>query len=88
MLQLICTKANYYFNMHKKNKVEKTVKPTTDVRANFQDVIDNVHYTKTPLVITKRNKPWVVVYPLPEDGSLDTVEKILEHNATFSVHQR
>ena len=66
-----------------KKNVPKDIKSTTDVRANFQDVIDNVHYTKTPLVITKRNKPWAIIYSLPEDGSLDTIQDIINHNDKF-----
>lgn len=38
----------------------------TDVRKNFQDVIDEVHYTKVPVIISKRERPWVIVQPLPE----------------------
>lgn len=65
--------------MTKLNK--KDIRSTTDVRANFQDVIDNVHYTRTPLVITKRNKPWAIIYALPENGSFNTIEQCLEHNS-------
>jgi prevent-host-death family protein len=70
-----------------KNNVKKDLKSTTDVRANFQDVIDNVHYTKTPLIITKRNKPWAIIYSLPEDGSLDTIEKVMANNKKFADNQ-
>jgi len=70
-----------------KKNVRKDIKSTTDVRANFQDVIDNVHYTKTPLVITKRNKPWAIIYSLPEDGSLNTIQDIIDHNKKFSDQQ-
>tara|TARA_B100000678_G_scaffold262356_1_gene244436 strand:- start:186 stop:428 length:243 start_codon:yes stop_codon:yes gene_type:complete len=67
--------------------VQKDLKSTTEVRANFQDVIDNVHYTRKPLIITKRNKPWAIIYSLPEDGSLDTIEKVMEHNKKFADDQ-
>ena len=70
-----------------KKNVRKDIKSTADVRANFQDVIDNVHYTKTPLVITKRNKPWAIIYSLPEDGSLNTIQDIIDHNKKFSDQQ-
>lgn len=43
------------------------IKSTSTVRQNFQDIIDRVHYTKTPLIVSKNNKPWVMVQPLPED---------------------
>ena len=38
----------------------------TNVRQNFQDAIDAVHYTQEPLLIYKRNKPWVIIQPLSE----------------------
>lgn len=41
--------------------------PTTEVRSNFQEVIDAVHYTKEPVVIAKRKKAWVLIKPLPEN---------------------
>ena len=43
------------------------VKSTAEVRKNFQDVIDHVHYTKIPIIISKNRKPWVMVQPLPQD---------------------
>lgn len=39
-------------------------KQATQVRQNFQEVIDKVHYTKESLLITKHNKPWVMIKPL------------------------
>lgn len=45
------------------------VKSTAEVRKNFQDVIDHVHYTKIPIIISKNRKPWVMVQPLPQDDS-------------------
>ena len=41
---------------------------TAEVRRNFQEVVDHVHYTKIPVIITKNRKPWVMVQPLPEDS--------------------
>jgi len=67
-----------------KTNTPKDIKSTTEVRANFQDVIDNVHYTKKPLIITKRNKPWAIIYSLPEDRSLDTLDQVIEHNKRFT----
>lgn len=43
------------------------IKSTTEVRAHFQEIVDHVHYTKIPLVISKNKKPWVLVQPLPEN---------------------
>lgn len=42
-------------------------KQATQVRQNFQEVIDQVHYTKEALLITKHNKPWVMIQALLED---------------------
>ena len=39
-------------------------KQATQVRQNFQEVIDQVHYTKESLMITKHNKPWVMIQAL------------------------
>ncbi|MDD2909356.1 MAG: type II toxin-antitoxin system Phd/YefM family antitoxin [Minisyncoccales bacterium] len=46
----------------------KIVKATT-ARNNFQDVIDEVHYNKKPIIITKRNKPWAIITALPEEDN-------------------
>ncbi len=43
------------------------IQSTSQVRANFQEVIDRVHYTKMPLIVSKNNKPWVMIQPLPEE---------------------
>lgn len=40
---------------------------TAEVRRNFQEAMDTVHYTKTPIIITKNRKPWVIVQPLPDN---------------------
>lgn len=42
-------------------------KQATIVRQNFQEVIDQVHYTKEPLLITKHNKPWVIIQALDDN---------------------
>lgn len=33
----------------------------TQARAEFQDVIDTAYYKEEPVIIIKRNKPWVVI---------------------------
>lgn len=38
----------------------------TNVRQNFQEVIDKIHYTKEAIIISKHGKPWVVIQPLEE----------------------
>jgi len=42
-------------------------KNATQVRNNFQDTVDHVHYTKNATVITRRGKPWVMMVPLPDE---------------------
>lgn len=52
-----------------KTKVASTgvkKKQATKVRQNFQEVIDQVHYTRESLLITKHNKPWVMIQALEE----------------------
>ena len=51
-------------------------KNATQVRNNFQDTVDHVHYTKNSTVITRRGKPWVMMVPLPDDDK--EVQKALE----------
>ena len=43
------------------------IKSTAEVRKHFQEVMDHVHYTKIPIIISKNRKPWVMIQPLPED---------------------
>jgi prevent-host-death family protein len=45
------------------------VQTTSEVRKHFQEVIDHVHYTKIPMIISKNNKPWVMIQALPENDS-------------------
>jgi len=42
------------------------IKSTAEVRKNFQEVVDHVHYTKIPVIVSKNRKPWVMIQPLPE----------------------
>lgn len=58
-------------------------KNATEVRNNFQDVVDHVHYTTEPAIVTRRNKPWVMIVPLPDDdeayeAALERFNKLLE----------
>jgi prevent-host-death family protein len=43
----------------------KTVK-SSQARAKFQDIVDSVHYTKKPIMISKNGKPWVVIQALSD----------------------
>jgi prevent-host-death family protein len=45
------------------------VQTTSEVRKHFQEVIDHVHYTKIPMIISKNNKPWVMIQALPENDT-------------------
>lgn len=56
------------------------IKSTAEVRKNFQDVMDHVHYTKIPIVISKNRKPWVMIQPLPEDDS--DLQKLIDAKKT------
>lgn len=38
----------------------------TLARKELQQVIDQVHYTHQPAIISKHGKPWVVIQALPE----------------------
>jgi len=49
----------------------------TEARQNFQDIVDHVHYTKTPVIISKRDKPWVMIQPLP--GSDKELSRLVKY---------
>lgn len=48
----------------------------TDIRQNLQDIIDTIFYTGQPIVITRREIPRAIVYPIPKDPEL--AEKAIE----------
>jgi prevent-host-death family protein len=59
------------------------VRSTAEVRQNLQEVVDHVHYTKIPIIITKNRKPWVMIQPLPDDDEelqqlIDKKEKVVD----------
>jgi prevent-host-death family protein len=54
------------------------VRSTAEVRQHFQEVMDHVHYTKIPIIISKNRKPWVMVQPLPEDDA--DLKKMIEES--------
>lgn len=45
------------------------IEAASEIRKRFQEVVDHVHYTKIPVIVSKNNKPWVMIQPLPEDDS-------------------
>ena len=45
------------------------IRSTAEVRQHFQEVMDSVHYTKVPVIISKNRKPWVMVQSLPENDA-------------------
>lgn len=50
----------------KKTMPSVAVAKATEVRQNFQEIIDKVHYTGEGMVISKHGKPWVLIQPLSE----------------------
>lgn len=61
------------------------VKSISEVRAQFQDMVDHVHYTKTPLIITKNRKPWVMIEPLPEEDH--ELEKLIKEKLNSNYRE-
>src|SRR5690348_9241776 len=62
---------------------------TAEVRANFADVVGSVHYTKEPVIVHRKGRPYAVVIS-PEDferlqkavkSDWAAVERIRERNA-------
>lgn len=52
---------------HKIITEQVSVVQATEMRANFQEAIDRVHYTKEAILISKHKKPWVIIAPLSEN---------------------
>lgn len=53
----------------------KVVK-VSELRQNLQDVVDSVFYTGKSVIVMRRNKPRVIINPLPaEDKKLDKIIK-------------
>jgi len=48
----------------------------TEARNSFQEMIDRVHYTKKQVVVTKHDKPWVVVKALPQGK--EKIERLMK----------
>jgi len=67
-------------------KQELKVVQATQVRKDFQEVIDEVHYTGKSLVISKYGKPWVVVEPLPESDT--SLGKAIEQGKAAQVEKK
>ena len=55
----------------------------SDLRANLQDVIDSIFYTEEPVVVARRNKPRVIISPLPKDDKKVEMA-ISEYQKSFS----
>lgn len=60
-----------------------------EARANFSDLLGLVHYTKEPVIVERKGKPFAVVIS-PEqyetirqgiEGAWATIEKVQERNA-------
>lgn len=39
----------------------------SELRNKLQEVIDQVHYQKTPVLVSKNRKPWVIIQSVPEN---------------------
>ncbi len=52
----------------------------TQARAEFQDVIDTAYYKEEPVIIVKRNKPWVIITKLDQTNVeiQDEIQKFLK----------
>lgn len=67
-------------------KQELKVVQATQVRKDFQEVVDEVHYTGKSLVISKYGKPWVMVEPLPESDK--GLGRAIEKGETRQVEKK
>lgn len=52
---------------------------STQVRQNLQDVLDSVYYQENTVIVTKKNKPRVIIVPLPKDDK--KIQKAIEEHA-------
>ena len=53
----------------------RTIKATV-ARNNFQALVDKIHFSREPIVVTKHNKPWVIIQPLSKKDK--KLEKLFE----------
>lgn len=58
----------------------KTMK-TSELRQNLQEVLDTVFYKGESVLITKSNKPRVIISPLPKDAT-KTEDAVDAHEMT------
>ena len=56
---------------------------TSDLRQNLQDTIDSVFYTGEPALVMKRNKPKVIITPLPKEDI--KVEKAIKEEGLLAI---
>ncbi len=52
------------------------IKSTAEVRKHFQEVVDHVHYTKIPVIVSKNRKPWIMIQALPEED--DQMQQLID----------
>lgn len=50
----------------------------SELRNKLQEVIDQVHYQKTPILVSKNRKPWVIIQAVPENDP-DLKKMVKEH---------
>ena len=62
----------------------------TNVRKNFQEVLDEVHYTKQPLLISKHGRPWALIQPLPDEDPelVRVIKKSMKHHEALKDVQK
>ena len=53
----------------------KVVK-TSELRQNLQEILNEIYYTKKPVIILKNGKPKAIVNPLPDNQK--EIEKAIE----------
>lgn len=54
----------------------------TEARQNFQEIIDSVYYRNESVIIVRRNKPRVVISPLPKDDK--KIDKAIKEHERIS----
>lgn len=58
----------------------------SQLRQTLQDVVDSIYYTNEPVVVIRRNKPRVMINPLPEgDKNVDfAIKEYEKHTSKLS----
>lgn len=54
----------------------------TEARQSFQELLDSVYYKEESVIIVRRNKPRVMISPLPKDDK--AIQKAIEKHAKIT----